>query len=94
MVLRKLCSDLNRKCELVLRYLINERIDSERCRVFSIDTIVHDQEFSIWWVNSYCFHCFKITDIHTLMEITVIKDNTTNLSRRFADLQIVIQHQS
>ena len=80
MVLRKLCPHFNRESELILRNLINERIDSERCRVFSIDTIVHDQEFSIWWINCYCFHCFKITDIHTLVKIAIIKDNTPNLS--------------
>ena len=91
MVLRKLCSDLNRKCELVLRYLINERIESERCRVFSIDTIVHDQEFSVWWVDSYCFHCFKITDIHTLMKIAIIKNNTPDLTSCWLpNLQVII----
>ena len=80
MVLRELCSYFDSECKLILRYFVDEGVDSERCRVFSIDTIVHDQEFSIGWIDSYCFHRFEITDIHTLVEIAIIKNNTSDLT--------------
>ena len=80
MVLRELCSYFDSECKLILRYFVDEGVDSERCRVFSIDTIVHDQEFSIWWIDGHGLHCFEITDIHTLVEIAIIKNNTSDLT--------------
>jgi len=79
-ILRELCSHLNCELKLVLGHLVYEWINTERSGVLSIDSVIHNEKFTIWRVNCHCFHCFKVTHIHTLVEIAVIKHYTANLA--------------
>ena len=66
-------SHLDGELQLVLVDLVDEWVDSERCLVFSVDAVVHDQELAIRWVNSDSLHGFKVTRVHTLVEVAIVE---------------------
>ena len=71
-ILWELRSHLDSECEFVLRYLINEGVDPKRSRVLSVDSIIHDQEFSVGRVDRHSLHGLEISYIDALVEVAVV----------------------
>ena len=49
---RKGSSNFESKLQFILGKLINERVDPEGSLIVSIDSVVHNEELSIRWVNA------------------------------------------
>lgn len=79
-VLGEISSHFDCECQLVRVNLFYEGINSERSRVFAIYAVVHDQEFSIWGLDSYSLHRFEVPCINTLMEIAIVQYNTSRIA--------------
>ena len=91
-VLRELRPHLYSELELILRYLVDERVNAERCRVLTIDTVVHYEKFAVWRLNGDCFHCLEVADVHALVEVAVIEDHTAHVaSCWFSHLEVVVE---
>lgn len=57
---REAAPDFESKLKFEWGLLINEWVNSEGSRIFTIDAVVHHEELTIWRRNSQCLHCFKV----------------------------------
>jgi len=88
-------SNFERDCDLVRRSFLNKWVDAERCRELAINSVIHDEEFSIRWIDCQCFQWLKVFQIDTLMEITIVQDNRASRSRNCAaHLQIIVKNEA
>jgi hypothetical protein len=71
-ILREVRPNFDSKLDFAIVNFLYEGIYPERSRVLRVNSIVHDEEFSIRWFYSNSFHGFKITDVNALVEIAVI----------------------
>ena len=95
MILRELGSDFDGEPESVARLLIDERVNAERCRVLSVDAVVHDEELAIWRVDRDCLHGFEVSRIDALVEVAIVECHTPARSCvRSTDREVVIQDQA
>lgn len=95
MIRRECCPHFERELQLVLRYFIDEGVYPEGCLIVSVDSVVHDQELTIWRVNCKCFHCLEVPHIYALVKIAIIKDNGSELlSITLAHCEVIIKDES
>ncbi len=69
--------------------LVNKGVDSEGWDEFGGDAVVHDSEFAVRWPNFQRSIDIKLTRIHSLMEIAVIKHDKTHIRVSLPDYQIL-----
>ena len=74
-ILRELCPDFDCKPKLVARVLVDEGVDAERRGILAIDAIVHDEEFSIRWVDRHGLHGLEVVRIDALVEVTIVQNH-------------------
>lgn len=63
LILWACCFDLQSKLKLIRTQFVNKGIDAERSLVVCLDTIVHDQELSVWRIDSKCFESIKVSGV-------------------------------
>ncbi len=80
MISRERCSHFESELELILRQLIDERVDSEGSLIVSIDAVVHNKELAVWRINYESSHCFKVSQVHAFVKVTVIKNNRSRVT--------------
>jgi hypothetical protein len=85
-------SHFKSELELVLIDLVDEGVNAEGRLVVSVYAIVHDEELSIRGIYYECFHGFKVSQVDTLMEVTVIKYHRSLVATAY--YQIVIEHKA
>ena len=72
MILGELCAYFYCEADFIASILVNEGVNTEWGCVFTINAIVHHEEFSIRRINRHSLHGFKIARINALMEIAVV----------------------
>jgi len=95
-ILWELSPHLHSKLKLILCHLVDERVNTEWSWVFTIDAIVHDKEFAIWWFDCNRLHRLKVTHVHTFVEIAVVENYASlyTIYLSFAYLEIIVEDES
>lgn len=94
-VLRHSALDFEGKLKLEWRELINKRIKPKWSLIVRVDTVVHDEEFTIWRVDCQSSHGVEISYINTFVECAIIQNDTASWSHAIlSNDEIIIEYKS
>ncbi len=69
--------------------LINKGIDSEWRNKFTRNSIVHHSKLPLWWLYLQSSVDIKLTGVHSLIEIAIIKHDETQVGVTLTNSQIL-----